>query len=323
MGPLMQGRTCILVTHNMALCVPKCRNVVVLDNGRITTQGSPDIVVATGALGNDEVLRASIIKSRSRPASRMPSRVPSYIGEPLGDTQKGFPEPNSISNRSAKVVRVKKVKISTEETKTAGGIDWKVYRLYLQNMGPWWYWVVVMGIFVAQQVGSVSTSVWIRQWAAKYQDVAQPSPILIINNVPSTSSGLGGSCISSGSCFWYFFSVSPREPGLFINAPKSDINVLYYLIVYALLGVVYTLLSFLREAVVFYGSLRASNNIHRLLLHNVMRAKLRFFDSTPLGRIMNRFSRDIEAIDQEVAPIALVGYSDNISQKNGTDSPRA
>ncbi|KAJ0357517.1 hypothetical protein COL922a_014655, partial [Colletotrichum nupharicola] len=36
-----------------------------------------------------------------------------------------------------------------------------------------------------------------------------------------------------------------------------------------------------------------------------MHAKFRFFDSTPLGQLMNRFSKDIEAIDQEVAPVAI------------------
>lgn len=34
-------------------------------------------------------------------------------------------------------------------------------------------------------------------------------------------------------------------------------------------------------------------------------ARIRFFDSTPSGRILNRFSKDISSIDQEAAPILL------------------
>ncbi|CRK44825.1 hypothetical protein BN1723_019564, partial [Verticillium longisporum] len=37
----------------------------------------------------------------------------------------------------------------------------------------------------------------------------------------------------------------------------------------------------------------------------VSRAKFKFFDVTPLGQLMNRFSKDLEAVDQEVAPIAI------------------
>ncbi|TQS33488.1 hypothetical protein Golomagni_06165, partial [Golovinomyces magnicellulatus] len=36
-----------------------------------------------------------------------------------------------------------------------------------------------------------------------------------------------------------------------------------------------------------------------------MRAKFKFFDVTPLGQLMNRFSKDLEAVDQEVAPTAI------------------
>jgi ABC-type multidrug transport system fused ATPase/permease subunit len=40
-------------------------------------------------------------------------------------------------------------------------------------------------------------------------------------------------------------------------------------------------------------------------MERVARAKFRFFDSTPLGQIMNRFSKDIESVDQEIAPVAV------------------
>ena len=56
MGPLMFGRTCILVTHNLALCVPRTLFVVALTNGKVAAQGSPDGMISSGALG-DEILK--------------------------------------------------------------------------------------------------------------------------------------------------------------------------------------------------------------------------------------------------------------------------
>lgn len=45
------------------------------------------------------------------------------------------------------------------------------------------------------------------------------------------------------------------------------------------------------------GTLRAGRILHRELLVNIMRLPLRFFDTTPVGRIMSRFSKDIESLD--------------------------
>ena len=45
------------------------------------------------------------------------------------------------------------------------------------------------------------------------------------------------------------------------------------------------------------GRIRASKNLHVDMLKNIMRSPLHFFDSTPMGRITNRFSKDIDMID--------------------------
>ena len=45
------------------------------------------------------------------------------------------------------------------------------------------------------------------------------------------------------------------------------------------------------------GALRASRQLHASLLYNGFRSPMSFYDSTPTGRIMNRFARDIEVID--------------------------
>jgi ATP-binding cassette subfamily C (CFTR/MRP) protein 2 len=41
----------------------------------------------------------------------------------------------------------------------------------------------------------------------------------------------------------------------------------------------------------------ASRVLHRTMLSAVLRAPLAFFDTTPTGRILNRFSRDIDTTD--------------------------
>ena len=43
--------------------------------------------------------------------------------------------------------------------------------------------------------------------------------------------------------------------------------------------------------------IKAAGNIHKDFLMKVLRAPMSFFDTTPTGRIVNRFSKDIESID--------------------------
>ena len=50
------------------------------------------------------------------------------------------------------------------------------------------------------------------------------------------------------------------------------------------------------------GATRASGLLHEDLLHGCVRAPLAFFDMTPIGRIVNRFSSDVEVIDTLMAP---------------------
>lgn len=54
------------------------------------------------------------------------------------------------------------------------------------------------------------------------------------------------------------------------------------------------------------GRIRAARLLHQVLLHNKMRSPQSFFDTTPSGRILNRFSKDIHVIDMVLGPAILM-----------------
>lgn len=56
------------------------------------------------------------------------------------------------------------------------------------------------------------------------------------------------------------------------------------------------------------GSLRAATNLHQDLLEHSLRSPMSFFDSTPVGRILNRFSKDIDVVDTAI-PMSIDSWA--------------
>ena len=73
-----------------------------------------------------------------------------------------------------------------------------------------------------------------------------------------------------------------------------------YLGVYGGIGLIQALLVLLSSMLIATGSMIASRSLHGNMLENVMRAPMSFFETTPLGRIVNRFSKDLYTIDDMV-----------------------
>lgn len=65
----------------------------------------------------------------------------------------------------------------------------------------------------------------------------------------------------------------------------------------------------MRELTIFNILIRSSTNIHREMSKRIVRAKVVFFDSNPIGRILTRFSKDMAVLDLIVPSISvLVSY---------------
>ena len=77
--------------------------------------------------------------------------------------------------------------------------------------------------------------------------------------------------------------------------------------VYAVFGFGQALMVLFGSFALAIGAVLASRRIHDKLLHNVMRSPMSFFETTPLGRILNRFSKDIYVIDETI-PRALGSF---------------
>ena len=90
-----------------------------------------------------------------------------------------------------------------------------------------------------------------------------------------------------------------------------------YLGVYGALGFGQAFSTMILSLVIAISTLDASRTMHRTMLDRVMRSPMSFFDTTPLGRIVNRFAKDIDVCDNTL-PANLRQWLSTFANFTGT-----
>ena len=67
--------------------------------------------------------------------------------------------------------------------------------------------------------------------------------------------------------------------------------------VYTALGISQYLFMLLADIAFLKALMRSSRFLHSSMLASILRSTMQFFESTPVGRIINRFSKDVEAVE--------------------------
>lgn len=75
-------------------------------------------------------------------------------------------------------------------------------------------------------------------------------------------------------------------------------EVTYYFHIYAVISCVCIVMAMISTPAGQWAGCKARQNLHDKLLQSIMHKSLHFFQITPLGRIMNRFSNDMAIIDK-------------------------
>lgn len=78
---------------------------------------------------------------------------------------------------------------------------------------------------------------------------------------------------------------------------KETMNSSQAILIYGALGVVVLLAIMTNQLYWLSRGIAAGKNMHDNMLKSILGAQIRFFDSTPVGRILQRFSRDLESVD--------------------------
>ncbi|CAG9761169.1 unnamed protein product [Ceutorhynchus assimilis] len=108
-----------------------------------------------------------------------------------------------------------------------------------------------------------------------------------------------------------------EDPDMIVNGTVDTGLRDLYLGVYGALGLGQAV-TVLSAALIFAtGTMIAATKLHNFMLHNVLRLPMSFFDTTPSGRILSRFSSDIIGIDLRL-PMAFNVFFQNSFRVLGT-----
>jgi ABC-type multidrug transport system fused ATPase/permease subunit len=88
-----------------------------------------------------------------------------------------------------------------------------------------------------------------------------------------------------------------HPPGVGAGSINDNPRRWFYLLIFGMTAVIMLLLQVFRGWWYNWATLRSSLQLHDRVFYRVMQAPMSFFDTTPSGRILNRFSADLDRVD--------------------------
>ncbi|PYH97497.1 ABC transporter [Aspergillus ellipticus CBS 707.79] len=156
-------------------------------------------------------------------------------------------------------------KFTEEEKRERGAVSLKVYTAYVTRgrcLRMWMVTLLAYGTFMALLVGR---SWWVSVWTGS----STPSHSATISNHANESTD--------------------------VHVMNNDL--MFYLGIYVCFSVAACVVGTLRTLALALASLESSRQLFNDLLATVLRSPLRWLDTVPLGRILNRFTSDIYILD--------------------------
>lgn len=267
MGELAVGRTRIVATHHVSLALSGAKYAVSLSaDGTLKHAGSVDQLEANGELDSiqEPDNREILIEEEEEltvPAASAPT------------APKGPPK-----------------KLIEAEKRATGRVEMSVYSGYLKATGGWSFWIILCCLFALFQALILARNYWIRIWADAYGDeqgVTQYTSCPQHNNPQVQLAGYSTHTVCMS-----------RSSSLPINVQNRSLW--FYLGLYCVISTLSVIVAVSRVFNLYYGAVRASRRIFKDMLHSVFHAPLRWFDTVPTGRILNRFTGDFSLLDSQL-----------------------
>ncbi|XP_023940125.2 ATP-binding cassette sub-family C member 4 [Bicyclus anynana] len=264
---LLRHSSRILVTHQLHH-LKSADKVIILRNGEIETQGSFDEVSKTplfDELLEDEELTPAEEVARTQLKRQRTMSVQSHSS--VSTTAEGAQDEDDDPKETAELM---------ETGRVSGSVYWK----YFHAGGSWGMLLFTsVAVILAQVVTSVS-DLWLTYWMNTVEATHVNDSLKEERIIPNIT-------INNGS------ADSNIEE---VYLTPIDHNFFIYVWGAAIVGCI--ILTTGRSLLFLWVCMCSSIKLHNKMFSNILSATMRFFDTNPSGRILNRFSKDMGIVDE-------------------------
>ncbi|KAJ8603637.1 hypothetical protein CTAYLR_007565 [Chrysophaeum taylorii] len=263
----------VLVTHAAHLAPRASRIVYVDDAGDVGFNGTwRQALDASQTEAADPATRALLA-----PVFAASRRGPEAVDEAFSSAPPPNAENDEASNRrrrsEADMREAASASLTSVERREKGMASWATWLRWCRAAGGSKFLTIQLVALALDRACYVSTEWWLARWADARVDGAS----IFGNRFPSQRDGLDGA--------WRWARV------------------------YLCLGAASTVFCMFRTQWGFFCGVTAAKRLYDDACHRVLSAPVRYFDETPTGRIVSRFSYDTEQVDivlTQKAAIALI-----------------
>ena len=230
-GPLVNGRTVVLVTHRTDICQYLAQQLVQV------AEGSAKVV------DHDAPVLEELAQVKSSESTEQQDRK---------------------QDEERKEVSVPE-KFMEDEKRAHGGVKAAVYWEYIKAGKIKWWTLLILAVALYRLV-AVAETWFLKSWGEAYDRPVQR-----------------------------------YASGLFESLPSPEDNIRPWLVGFFLLAFAESVLFFLSQCVMIVIIYCAGRKMFKDIMHRVSHSVFRFYDVTPVGRLMNRMTSDIGTIDGNIS----------------------
>ncbi|KAM3966609.1 ATP-binding cassette subfamily C member 4 isoform 2-T2 [Aphomia sociella] len=277
----LRHTTRVLVTHQLHY-LKAADYIVIMNNGAVEAKGTYD-ELATSGKDFAKLLSATHDENEDKKVELIPP-LSRRTSARLSTTRRP-----SLTESTCEVPAQE----MEEEERESGSMGWHVYGAYLRAGGRTGRLIFMVILLIIGQLSATLCDYWVTFWTNQVTRMKE-------NESNATRRDYDREVTPKNTTFdfsTYFSGIELRDD-LNIHAYIGPLDTAQYLYVYTALIICCIFFITARAFMFFKVCMTASRNLHNDMFHAMLRGVMRFFDNNSSGRILNRFSKDIGALDE-------------------------
>ncbi|CAF0978874.1 unnamed protein product [Rotaria sordida] len=279
----LQFKICILVTHQIQF-LKYATKIIFLDKGiQVATGTYTELLRSCPAFTHwtetitHKLRSGSTVTNTSSSQLSLSSVVPEYL------TQFSLLQTDKVNDEEENLLLAladKPIQKETIESKRTGSIDLNVLMRYIRAGGCGIFGLLCLfAMFAVSSVTTLLANWWLGRWSNS-ERIRYGS-----TNIMSNCSSMEQSPITNMSNEEWF---KERDKNFYVLFGLSSLSVI---------------LLFIRTMIYFLSCHITARSLHNQMFNSLLRAPVFFFDTNPIGRVVNRFSKDISSIDEKLSDV--------------------